>query len=756
MTITSGDPFGAYTDEAEYFDELPNGDLEDYLRPFEAGLLMTAGRMLAVCAYRDAASYADRPFDRNSKDAAATVLHLLPEACDGQDAVFRRGVARAFWDLADDLVAGLAPLPRCQAETWALQIMIEAAPRMCAADDEELTALGVPLPQDADESSYRPPCFDEEPWAFVVEDAKYTIPEATPPAPADDAEDPEEVPEPEGGWAAPVYWFSPYGITHPRDADRGHPVWADSVGQETEAASVPNPEHAAQLLRLGDETDPWQAMETDVLRPRTRTIADVLTPLAARLLATAAAMVAARGWHDLSVHGDQVFPRPDDEDETWGIEDSFLYQLPPLCDGQSAAWRLAMVRAVEALGDDLRTGRAPLPTCTAEELAFHLILSEARTLLDYLDEDDEYAREVGLPTGDHFSARHRTFGEWKQAFLQDEDVLMHYDEAVAHLAVDPDHPASQQMGTGDLRPRAWFVPFGNIRPRPVLPLTHEELEVLAETDPDAFFASTPALEHIPVTPTEAGAGELPTGLREEFEHFAGLAQRRFFDEPCAIAMAASLDRLLTRLFDTETVVPFQIWPLNPRASAAEAGLLIVNDEFCLQGHTRDWRLNADRSDREARAWTVALLEDCAKYVIAHHGQTGWDFLRGGPPTPPLDHHLYDILPARLRDLARDLTLSGLLRHRLQHLGLTTRQLAEHALLPEPLIAEWLDGTPATASQLMRCAPALQLSEDVLLAAVEGARDPSYWPLPVPPPDRLGRPEPAPRSSSDPAGPLIRP
>ncbi|MGW3311473.1 hypothetical protein ACWDG9_33375 [Streptomyces sp. NPDC001073] len=107
MTVTSGDPFGAYTDEAEYFDELPNGDLEDYLRPFEAGLLMAAGRMLAVCVYHDAASYADRPFDRNSKDAAATVLHLLPEACDGQDAVFRRGVARAFWDLAD---SSLRPL----------------------------------------------------------------------------------------------------------------------------------------------------------------------------------------------------------------------------------------------------------------------------------------------------------------------------------------------------------------------------------------------------------------------------------------------------------------------------------------------------------------------------------------------------------------------------------------------------------------------------------------------------------------------
>lgn len=156
MATTQDDSFGAYTEQAAFFDELPNGELDEYLRPFEAGLLMAAGRMLAVCAYRDATHYADRPFRHGEKDASTTVLSLLPETCDGRDHAFRRDVARAFWDLADDLTVGRAPLPRCQAETWTLQTMPDAAPRMCAADDEELTTRCAPKDGRARPGNLRP------------------------------------------------------------------------------------------------------------------------------------------------------------------------------------------------------------------------------------------------------------------------------------------------------------------------------------------------------------------------------------------------------------------------------------------------------------------------------------------------------------------------------------------------------------------------------------------------------------------------
>ncbi|MGW7724917.1 hypothetical protein ACWGJ6_16375 [Streptomyces canus] len=257
---------------------------------------------------------------------------------------------------------------------------------------------------------------------------------------------------------------------------------------------------------------------------------------------------------------------------------------------------------------------------------------------------------MGLPTGDRFTVRHRAFDRWREAFLQDEDVLLHYDQALADIAADPDHPVSQQAGTGDLGPRAWFAPFGNIRPRAPRPLTDQDRARLADADPDVFFASTPSLAEAPIPSADADT-VLPDGLHDEFEHFTGLAQRRFFDEPCAIAMAASLDRLLTRLFDTDTVVPFGIWPLNPRASAVKKGLLLVDPDFCLQGYTRTWRLSADRTGREAREWAVALLEDCAKYIMANHGRTVMDRPRGGPPTPSLDEHvLLEALDGK-RDMA---------------------------------------------------------------------------------------------------------
>lgn len=75
-------------------------------------MLALAAAALAVLAYRDAATHGSRLFDRQDPAAVGTVLALLPQACDSQDQAFRAGVARALWDLADDLSHGRAPLPR--------------------------------------------------------------------------------------------------------------------------------------------------------------------------------------------------------------------------------------------------------------------------------------------------------------------------------------------------------------------------------------------------------------------------------------------------------------------------------------------------------------------------------------------------------------------------------------------------------------------------------------------------------------------
>ncbi|MDX3694891.1 hypothetical protein PV726_32060 [Streptomyces europaeiscabiei] len=753
MMSAFDEPFGQLTEEAELF-ELPDGDMEEILPPFEAGLTMAAGRALAVLAYRDAVAFGDEPFTRDAPAAAGTVLALLPEACDRLDREFRAAVARALWDLADDLAAGRAPLPRCAAEEWALNRMLEAAPAMFAATDEELHALGVAVPEHPDTSGYRPPYW-EEAWQLIVEGAKYSIAEAQPAAgPREDAEDGDVPEEPAEGWDAPCYWFSLYSFIRPRDLERGHPDWAQRH-LDGGALAAPQPltgERAAVLLHLDSVPRPGGGAldgdEQDAAESGRGYFGDdrdgVLTPLAARLLAAAADQVAEAGWHDLLHHGDRVFERLEDEDdELWLDGDSFLGSLPPLCDGQGAAWRLAMVGAVKNLADDLRAGRTPNASCTAEELALHLIVGQAKMLVDLLD-DEDYAEELGLPTADQISVRHRAFDLVLEYYLQDFDVLMHYDSGLSAVVTDPEHPANLQMGIGDLRPRAWFEPFGNTRPRPPRLWEPWLLDQISGADPAAFFASTPALVGDQESATGGvPAAELPSGLRKEFETFVGLAQRRFFDEPTAIAMAAALERLLTLFFSTPSLAPHSIWPLNPRATAVHAGWLLVDPDFCLQGLNSTWRLSADRTDHQARVWACELLLDCANYALANHHRQPGAYPRGTTPPAPLDPGLAATLEKRLTVLSRDMTTAGTLHHRMTHLGLSPLQLAQAAILPEPVITAWLAGDPASPSQLIRCAPALQMSEDTLLDAIGGKRDHHHWPLPEPALDRLGHPAPEP-------------
>lgn len=735
------DAFGAYTEEAGFY-ELPSGELDSILAPFARGLLGAAGRMLAVLAYRDTAALGDEPVDRTTPGARGMVLFQLPEVCDERDRAFRAGAARAFWDLADDLACGKAPVPRCAAETWALEQMLLLASRVCAATDEELHALDVPVPQRGPGDVYRPPYW-EDAWQLLVQGAKYSIPEAQTELLDDDGADEvleEDVPEPEGGWDGPDYWFSPYGFISPRNAERGHCAWAQAhLDGAPLVPDVPlDTARIAEVMRLDSTGSAWDAYEGS---PGYGDLAEVLTPLGTRLLATAASNVAENGYHDLLQHGDRVVERPDDEDE-WFETDSFLLELPRICDGQGAAWRLAMVRAASDLADDLRAGRAPLPRCTAEELAFHLMLREAEKLLDYLD-DEDFAQDYQLPAAHAFTPRHRPFGLWREAFLQDEDVLFHYDSDLGHVAADPDHPASRQLGTGDLRPNAWFVTFGNMRPRdPARGYNPHVLAHLTTADPAVFFASTPALVD---TPPEPAADD--PGLREEFETFIGYAQRRFFDEATAIAMAVSAERLLALLTELPGETLRSVWPRHDLAVADRAGQLLFDRDLCLEGQHHAWRLRSDQGERHGRTWALKLLGDCTSLLLRELARPVPDWLAHREARPTLDPELAGRIAARLDGLVRPDTARGTLHHQLTTHKMTASQLAAGAILPEPLVDAWLAGTGAISpAQLVRCAPVLQMPEDALLACLGSGRKRTYWPLPVPPQDQLTID--APRSRTD--------
>src|SRR5207247_10278515 len=113
------------------------------------------------------------------------------------------------------------------------------------------------------------------------------------------------------------------------------------------------------------------------------------TPQPAALLIVAAGRLAEAGYREVVGHGDEPLQREPGDDGGWYTSGVFLANLPPLCDVQNQPWRLAMVRAVDDLADDLRAGRAPLPRCNADEIALHLILNEASALLAEAD-DREY------------------------------------------------------------------------------------------------------------------------------------------------------------------------------------------------------------------------------------------------------------------------------------------------------------------------------------------------------------------------------
>uniref|UniRef100_UPI003F490736 hypothetical protein n=1 Tax=Amycolatopsis sp. CA-096443 TaxID=3239919 RepID=UPI003F490736 len=719
MIAVNDNPYSAYTEHAEFL-EAAYDDLPQVFPPYAAGLLAAAGRLLATLAYRDALAHGDRPLRRRTEHARHTVLALLPADCDRQDQRFRLDTAACFDALAADIDAGRAPVPRCTAERVALELMLDLAPRLQAASDAELRALGVPVPEDYDQHDYDAPAWEPLWGAFVTDGAEHTIPEALPAG--EDGELPEPPP---GGWTDARYWFSPFSITTPREP-RPRPAWV-AAALETGAAPERSAEFsgAARLLGLDDPADPWGAytdeyLSADAYGP----LGQYLTRQGAQLLAAAAEDLAEQGRWELTGLGDLPYERGGEDD--WLPGETFFGQLPPLCDRQNAAWRMAMVRAVLDLRDDLLAGRAPLPRCTGEEVALHLIMHHAEHLLDLLD-DEELAAARGLPSRAAYTARHRQFSTMREIFQQDEDFVFLFDQDLAEAAGDPDQLAMQ-----------WWWTFGNLQSR----------DAARGFDPALLRELTRASPFSRPDTQAPAAGEnagdavderlLPAGLAEEFEHFAGLAQRRFFDVSCAIEQARSLERLLAAALDSPELVVGRVWQ-HHRAVCGQ-DMLLVDADFCIDGRQSLWRLRSDMADHEARAWTRALMRDCAAKVIAQYAVAAPELLLSLTRTAPpeVDPTLPATLAARTHALERATTLAGFLRHRRAETGLSASDVAAGALLPLAIVASWEDGAPAAPSQLIRCAPVLQLPEDLLLDAGQGRRSKDYWPLPSPPRAALGR------------------
>ncbi len=162
-------------------------------------------------------------------------------------------------------------------------------------------------------------------------------------------------------------------------------------------------------------------------------------------------------------------------------------------------------------------------------------------------------------------------------------------------------------------------------------------------------------------------------------------------------------------------------------------MLLVDRDFSIDGQTSTWRLNADLTDGNARTWVLGMLTDCAaKVVTAYATASPGLLLEMHDITPPtVDPGLPQALAQRAQQLAAMTTLAGFLTHRRTQLGMTVAQVAEAAVLPEPVIAGWEAGANAASTQVLRCAHVLQVPEDALLHASTGIRQTGYWPLPSP-------------------------
>jgi hypothetical protein len=176
-----------------------------------------------------------------------------------------------------------------------------------------------------------------------------------------------------------------------------------------------------------------------------------LTPRTAFVLWFTGQILADWGYNDIEEHGDNPLARPDD----WALFDRY----PRITWHQNAIWRRQAARSYDDLTADLESGRWPLPTCPAEEMALNLMLRDARAAVT--DEWDEIADDLAkLPT-------HSEDFDWSlcyDALLQDLDILELFENELDGIE-DPDGELNRSAGIGDYRPAAWFTTFGNMEAR---------------------------------------------------------------------------------------------------------------------------------------------------------------------------------------------------------------------------------------------------------------------------------------------------
>ncbi len=190
-----------------------------------------------------------------------------------------------------------------------------------------------------------------------------------------------------------------------------------------------------------------------------------LTPRTAAVLYQSLALLADDAYDDIEQNGGE----PVTDDGEWSLFD----RLPRISWRQEVHWRRQIARAFDDLTSDIAQGRWPLPRCNAEELALHLAIADAPSVLDMTDLAETVLAR--LP-------QHPDDEDWdmcSEVLFQDHDILMLNDPGVDGFE-DPASPVNREFGIGDLRPGNWFTPFDNVDPAT---RTAPSVDRLKTTDP---------------------------------------------------------------------------------------------------------------------------------------------------------------------------------------------------------------------------------------------------------------------------------
>ncbi|MFD8666569.1 hypothetical protein ACFV1U_14350 [Streptomyces microflavus] len=162
-------------------------------------------------------------------------------------------------------------------------------------------------------------------------------------------------------------------------------------------------------------------------------------------------------------------------------DDHVVPRLPRCSDRQDQAWRARMARAFCDLADDLRSGRAPVARCHAEDLALMVAARKTREVVEQAREmdGDPHAVNPGqkpLDAAGHLAGWYPglgrvslrrtdafTYGALEEELLGAAEIYLLWGDDQGFEC--PDHPVGRQMMGEDMRAERWFDTFATTIPR---------------------------------------------------------------------------------------------------------------------------------------------------------------------------------------------------------------------------------------------------------------------------------------------------